>query len=136
MASSKIFLTLLIVAMAVVFGAGCSDDNPVTPSIIDTAPPAVPTHLEAEHSANSAIISWAPNTVDSDLVGFIVTRDNSGTTDELITTPTLMTSYTDPTPKPGVSTYHVSAVDRAGNRSAVASVTLTIVREHQPPEQN
>ena len=136
MASSKIFLTLLIVAMAVVFGAGCSDDNPVTPSTIDTAPPAVPSELIADYSTSSAIISWAPNTVDSDLAGFTVTRDNSGTTDELISTPTLMTSFTDPSPKAGVSTYHVSAVDYAGNRSAVASVTLTIVRGHQPPEQN
>lgn len=125
MATRKIFLTLLVVAMAAVFGAGCSDDNPVTPSTIDTAPPAVPSNLTGDLGFDSAVISWAANTVDSDLEGYIVTRDNNGTTDELISTPTMMTSYTDAAPKPGVNTYHVSAVDRAGNRSAVASVTLT-----------
>jgi len=135
MASSKIFLTLLIVAMVAVFGAGCSDDNPVTPSTIDTAPPAVPSNLTADYSKSIAVISWAQNTVDSDLAGFVVTRDNRGSTDELISTPTLMSSFNDIAPQPGVSTYHVSAVDLAGNRSAVASVTLTIVPGHVPPEQ-
>jgi len=135
MASSKIFLTLLIVAMAVVFGAGCSDDSPVTPSTIDTAPPAVPSNLTADYSKSIAVISWAQNTVDSDLAGFVVTRDNRGSTDEMISTPTLLTSFTDPAPQTGVSTYHVSAVDLAGNQSAVASVTLTIVPGRVPPEQ-
>ena len=135
MATRKIFLTLLIVAMAAVFGAGCSDDSPVTPtSTIDTAPPAVPSNLTGDLGSDTAVISWAVNTVDSDLEGYIVTRDNNGNTDELISMPTMMTSYTDAAPKPGVNTYHVSAVDRAGNRSAVASVTLTLETGHQTRE--
>lgn len=134
MATSKIFLTLLIVALAAVFGAGCSDDNSVSPTAIDTAPPAVPSNLTGDLNSDAAVIAWAPNTVDSDLEGYIVTRDNNGSSDELISTPTLMTSFTDPAPKPGVNTYHVSAVDRAGNRSAVASVTLTLETGHQTRE--
>jgi hypothetical protein len=136
MATSKIFMTLLIVAMAVVFGAGCSDDSPVTPSVIDTAPPAVPSNLTGDLNSHTAVISWAANSVDSDLEGYIVTRDNNGTTDELISTPTMMTSFTDTAVKPGVNTYHVSAVDRAGNRSAVASVTLTRQTGHQTHEMH
>ena len=132
MASKKI-MTLLFVALTV-FAVGCSDDSPVTPSNVDTAPPAVPYGLTAEIGTDQATISWAPNTVDHDLVGYLVTREHQGVTDTLVGSPQMITSYTDPAPEGGVSTYHVSAVDRAGNQSAVASVTITIVRERNSRE--
>jgi len=128
--ASKKFMTLLIVALAV-FAVGCSDDNPVTPNTTDTAPPAVPSNLTADYGNNEATISWGANTVDQDLVGYLVTRENSGVTDTLVASPEMITSYADPAPKSGVSTYHVIAVDRAGNQSALASVTLTIVSGHE-----
>lgn len=132
MASKKI-LTLMLVALTA-FAVGCSDDNPVTPSTVDTAPPAVPSDLTADFGGSQATISWAPNTVDQDLAGYLVTRENSGVTDTLVASPEMITTYADPAPKRGVSTYHVIAVDRAGNQSAVASVTLTIVGGHETDE--
>jgi hypothetical protein len=128
--ASKKLMTLLIVALAI-FAVGCSDDNPVTPNTADTAPPAVPSNLTADYGNNAATISWGANTVDQDLVGYLVTRENSGVTDTLVASPEMITSYADPAPKRGVSTYHVIAVDRAGNQSALASVTLTIVSGHE-----
>lgn len=128
--ASKKFMTLLIVALAI-FAIGCSDDSPVSPSTVDTAPPAVPSDLTADMSGSSASISWAANTVDQDLAGYLVTRENNGVTDTLVSNPEMITTYADPAPKRGVSTYHVIAVDRAGNQSAMASVTLTIVKGHE-----
>lgn len=129
MATSKKLVTLAIVALAI-FAVGCSDDNPVAPSTIDTAPPAVPSDLSAAYAGNQATITWAPNTVDTDLAGYTVTRSNRGETETLVEN-AMITSYADPAPKTGTSTYQVTAVDRAGNHSAVASVTLTIVRGHR-----
>ena len=133
--ASKKFMTMLIVALAI-FAVGCSDDNPVSPSSTDTAPPAVPSDLTADFGGSSANISWAANTVDQDLAGYLVTRENSGVTDTLVSSPEMITSYVDPAPLRGVSTYHVIAVDRAGNKSAVASVTLTIVEGHETDDLN
>jgi hypothetical protein len=132
MADSKKIMTLAIVALAI-FAVGCSDDDPVTPSSIDTAPPAVPSDLSADYAGGQATISWAPNTVDPDLAGYTVTRTNRGATETLVEG-AMITSYADPAPRTGTSTYHVSAVDRAGNRSAVASVTLDILRGHRTGE--
>jgi hypothetical protein len=132
MATSKKLVTLAIVAMAV-FAVGCSDDSPVAPTTPDNAPPAVPSELSAAYTGSQAIISWAPNTVDPDLAGYTVTRSNRGETETLVEN-ALITSYADPAPKNGTSVYQVTAVDRAGNHSAVASVTLDIVRGHRTGE--
>lgn len=129
MASKKI-LTLLFVALAI-FAVGCSDDSPVTPNNIDTAPPAVPSDLAADYSGTNATISWAANTVDQDLAGYLVTRENNGVTDTLVASPEMITSFADPAPRGGVNTYHVIAVDETGNQSAVASISLTILRGHE-----
>jgi len=131
MATSKKFMALVLVALAV-FAVGCSSDDPVTPpdNNIDTAPPAVPSDLSATFAGSQTTISWAPNTVDPDLAGYTVSRSNNGDT-EILVEMALVNSFADPAPRAGTSTYHVSAVDLAGNHSAVASVTLTIERGHE-----
>ncbi len=132
MVSKKMIVTFMLIAATTMVGAGCSDDNPVTPTTsIDTAPPAVPANLNVEYDFENAQINWDMNTVDLDLAGYIVTRERYGITQVLVGTPTMITSYEDPNPQGGISQYHVYAVDQSGNESAVATVTLTVVLSHR-----
>ena len=131
MVSNRMIVTCMLIAIASLAFAGCSDDNPVTTVIpVDAAPPAVPANLSVDYSADKAVINWDMSTVDIDLAGYIVTRERYGVTDTLVGTPVLISSYEDANPLTGSSLYHVYAVDRAGNRSAVATVGLTIVLGH------
>ncbi len=132
MVSNKMIVTFMLIAIASLAFAGCSDDNPVTTVIpVDTAPPAVPANLSVDYSTDKAVVNWDISTVDIDLAGYVVTRERYGVTDTLVGTPALISSYEDANPLSGSSLYHVYAVDRAGNRSAVATVGLTITLSHQ-----
>jgi fibronectin type 3 domain-containing protein len=133
MASSKKIVALICISLVTLFAVGCSDDsNPVsTPTPVDTAPPAVPANLDVNLSNGTAVVNWAANTTDSDLAGYIVTRDSYGNVETLVGDPTLITSYADEAPLMGTTTYNVYAVDEAGNESAVASVELIITGDHQ-----
>ena len=132
MVNNKMIVTIMLIAIASLAGAGCSDDNPVNPTtIVDTAPPAVPVNLSVDYSMDMAVISWDQNTVDTDLAGYIVTRERYGVTETLVGTPAAISSYQDMNPLSGSSLYHVFAVDNAGNQSAVATVSLTVVLTHQ-----
>jgi hypothetical protein len=132
MVSKKMIVTFMLIAATTLVGAGCSDDNPVTPTTpIDTAPPAVPANLNVEYSSQMANISWDMSTVDPDLAGYIVTREHAGITEILVGTPAMISSYQDPDPPAGTSLYHVYAVDQSGNQSAVATVTLLVSRGHR-----
>lgn len=135
MVSNKMIVTILLTAIVALTGAGCSDDNPVSPTnAIDTAPPAVPANLSANYSGSAAVINWDLSTVDTDLAGYIVVRERNGVTDTLVSTPTMISSYQDMNPKTGTSVYHVYAVDLSGNMSAVASVSLTVMLQHRTSE--
>ncbi|MEN8006056.1 MAG: hypothetical protein ABFS42_03535 [Candidatus Krumholzibacteriota bacterium] len=132
MVSNKMIVTFMLIAAAALVCTGCSDDSPVTPPpAIDTAPPAVPANLSVDHAADTAVINWDLSTVDTDLAGYIVTRENGGATETLIGTPALISSYEDESPLPGLTLYHVYSVDYTGNESAVATVSLTIIQGHQ-----
>ena len=132
MVSNKMIVTILLTAIVALTGAGCSDENPVTPTTaIDTAPPAVPANLSADYSGSAAVINWDLSTVDTDLAGYIVVRERNGVSDTLVSTPSMISSYQDMNPKTGTSVYHVYAVDHTGNMSAVATVSLTITLGHQ-----
>jgi hypothetical protein len=135
MVSNKMIVTIMLIAAATLVCTGCSDDSAVTPTtVIDTAPPAVPANLSVDHSDDSATINWDANTVDTDLAGYIVTRERYGVTEVLVSIPVSEESeesYVDTNPRAGSTLYHVYAVDQAGNMSAVATVSLTIVRNHQ-----
>ena len=132
MVSNRMIVTCMLIAIASLAFAGCSDDNPVTTVIpVDAAPPAVPANLSVDYSADKAVINWDMSTVDIDLAGYVVTRERYGVTDTLVGTPVLISSYEDANPLTGSSLYHVYAVDRAGNRSAVATVGLTVTLDHQ-----
>ena len=132
MVSNKMIVTIMLIAAVTLVCTGCSDESAVIPAnVIDTAPPAVPANLSVNHSADSAVISWDMSTVDTDLAGYIVTRERYGVTKTLISTPVLITNYEDTNPRAGSTLYHVYAVDYSGNESAVATVSLTIVLNHR-----
>lgn len=128
MTRSKMIATLGMIALVSVAFMGCSDDsNPtVTPTTpVDTAPPAVPSDLAAAFDGDVAVISWAANTTDSDLAGYLVQKSHY---DDAIVTlvgvPTLVTSIQDDNVQAGLSTYHVLAVDQVGNESAFATIQV------------
>ena len=135
MFSNKMIVTFMLIAIATLACAGCSDDNPVIPvNPVDTAPPVVPANLSVDYTTNKAVINWEENTVDTDLAGYIVTRENGSVTDVLVDTPIRECSFEDERPPVGVNQYHVFAVDLAGNESAVATVGLTILLDSKTPE--
>ena len=135
MASNKKIMTLMIIALVSLAFTGCSDsdDNPAA-VVLDTAPPAVPAELDMNYADGAATISWAQNTVDSDLAGYIVTRERLGVSETLVSSPAMINSYIDANPLLGASLYHVYSVDTSGNASAVSTTYLTVSRGHQTAE--
>ena len=135
MASYTKIMTLMLIALVSLAFIGCSDsnDNPAA-VVLDTAPPAVPAELDLQYSDGSATISWAQNTVDSDLAGYIVTRERYGVVEDMVSAPALINSYIDANPMSGSSEYHVYSVDTSGNASAVSTTYLTVALGHQSSE--
>lgn len=133
MASTKTIVTMICITLISLVAVGCSDDSsPVTTAPVDTAPPAVPAEVSVDYdrAANAAHVSWAANTTDADLAGYVVSRDYYGDVDVLVASPAMINSYQDSAPLLGISTYHVYAVDEAGNQSAVASCQLVRTSSH------
>ena len=127
MTRNKTIVTLGLIILVSMAFMGCSDDDSVVapPPAVDTAPPAVPSNLSADFDGSSAVVSWAANTTDSDLAGFLVQKthyDDGVIT--LIGVPTLSTSLTDNNVLTGISEYHILAVDESGNESAFATVQV------------
>ena len=119
--------------------------TPVTLTVRDTFPPATPTGLEAvpgeATSANSSArqsidLSWTPDT-DADLAGYIVYRQNAGSTGALAgplvrLNPVLLPgpAYRDQTAVRGQRyAYRVTAVDTSGNESAPSADVQETLRE-------
>ena len=124
----KILMLLALIALA----SGCGSDDPAAPVSIDTAPPAVPTNLTANYVPvnGGVILSWDANTVDADLAGYVVDKVRSGVVTALVSTPIMVPTIQDANPGNGVTTYYVYAVDLAGNESAVAMATISLVGSH------
>jgi len=124
----KILMLLALIALA----SGCGSDDPAAPVSIDTAPPAVPTNLAADYipGQGGVTLSWDANTVDADLAGYVVDKVHQGVTTALVATPIMVPTCQDPNPANGVTTYYVYAVDLAGNESAVAMATISLVGSH------
>ena len=134
MASSKKIVALFCITLISLVAVGCSDDSsPVaTTPALDTAPPAVPANLSVDYDSNSgaATLSWAANTTDADLAGFVVSRDYYGSEELLVAAPAMINEFQDDAPLMGVSTYQVFSVDESGNQSAVASIELVRTGSH------
>ena len=85
---------------------------------IDTAPPAVPTGLNAATGRSTVKLAWQPNVTDADMQGFHVYRMAFGQTWPLTETPVTGTGFVDRAPLLGYAIYAVTAVDEQGNESA------------------
>lgn len=139
MASSKTIVTMICISLISLAAVGCSDDSPTNPvdrAPVYNAPPATPMNLSVEFDAvgTLATISWAPNEVDADLAGYLVIRNHYGNVTNLVSSPTMITSFEDTAPLRGISTYYVFSVDEAGQTSDVASCELIITAIHQTRE--
>jgi len=133
MANTKKILIATLLTILAIAATGCSDSNPValdTP--LDTAPPAAvfAVRSNVDYNAGTATISWAPNTVDTDLAGYMVTRENKGSVVSLVATPTMSTQIADLSPRPGINLYSIYAVDLFGNESAVQRVSVVLAQSH------
>ncbi|WP_353070163.1 hypothetical protein RBB75_08355 [Tunturibacter empetritectus] len=115
--------------------------TPVTVTMLDTFPPAIPTGLEAvpggaTPSDRSIDLSWTPNT-DVDLAGYSVYRQEvtstgqvAGPATRLNPSPIVGPAYRDQTAIPGHRyAYRVTAVDAIGNESAPSAEVQEILRE-------
>jgi len=126
MFSSKSFWALATCVLVALAACGCSDSEKA-PTVLDLAPPAVPTDLAAVYTSNVVKVSWAPNVEDADFAGFKLTRVTNNHELSLIDTPTNITHYIDASANiSGTYHYRVSAVDLAGNESAFADVMVEI----------
>ncbi len=130
--ASKRFLTLAVVcALALVAGCGSSTKSP---TVVDTAPPAMPTGLWVTTTAGAVTVNWDPNTTDADFAGFRLARVVSGSTTRLVDAPADITGFTDTAPARGtVNRYLVTSVDASGNESACAAISATLSPRHEGP---
>lgn len=113
--------------------AGCSSDNVARPpSVVDTAPPAVPVDVLGEVMGYQVVVHWASNTTDADLAGYMVYRANGTRVAAMCQAPIVDNWYLDESPMVGKNEYRVSAVDISDNESAVA--TVTVVMDAAPTE--
>jgi len=115
-------LLILICTVTVFALIGCSSNDSVTPTAIDTAPPAVPTQLMGDSFESQIVIYWAPNTTDTDFAGYMVYRTVNDREVCLTQSPSAQNMYVDTSPRGDYNTYKVTAVDLSGNESAHASI--------------
>ena len=129
MASNKIIVSLMLISLISFVAAGCSDDDPVAaPPAVDTAPPAAPVQMAGDYypTFDAVVVSWAENTVDDDLAGYVLTREHDGQSVDLIADPVLVQSFQDAGAPEGLNLYNVYAVDTSGNESAITSIEVYI----------
>ena len=121
----RITSCLPLILILSLMATGCDTVNtPSTPDLeLDTAPPEVPTGLDA--IAGSAVVKlmWNTNTTDLDFAGYNVYRQIQGQSVLLNDEPLLVNQYFDTNPLRSSCKYGVTAVDGSGNESAWAIIT-------------
>lgn len=120
-------LQIVITCLLALVLAACGSDDaaaPVAPPtpVVDTAPPAAPTHLVSSAAGRDVKIAWQPNVSDPGFLGFRITRTGAGQTVVLVNEPVDIDRYVDDHPFEGVAIYAVTAMDQAGNESAAVQV--------------
>lgn len=130
MVSKKKFVTTMLIAVIGLIGVGCSDDNPVEPTIIDEAPIIPPTKLSVELDKGKAKLEWGPS-VDYRVVNYFVDREHEGDRVSLGKTGLSNYQFVDENPPLGFSTYYVYAAGTGPRKSAGASVTLLYTLTHR-----
>lgn len=133
MSSIKTITTLAAIVIISLGFIGCSggDSIPLTGTTVDTAPPAVPAQLATQVDHGVLTLSWAANTTDDDLAGFVVEKEYLGQVFILQDTPVNNTSIQD-NPGVGLNIYKIYSVDLVGNASAAASIQCVVEAEPTP----
>ncbi len=141
--STKLILTLTA-GMLIAMLTGCSDSSTSPTSSIlpgddegtrDTSAPAPVTGLMATSGGSVVKLMWEANTLDADLEGYLVYRSFDGMTWALTDAPILDNRFVDTEPLPRACLYSVSAVDGAGNESALAQFYLDMVIDRPEIEE-
>ncbi len=143
MASKKLILTLTCIAAVAFLAVGCGSDDDGSPTapVVDTAPPALPSNLQAvyDEAQAAAVISWDPNTTDADLAGYLVSRASYNRYPvELVSAPQSETRFEDADVAScgRQVTYHIFSVDQSGNVSAAATVALEFEPDPESADQD
>ncbi|WP_374968172.1 Ig-like domain-containing protein [Terrabacter sp. BE26] len=100
----------------------------VTPP--DTTAPSVPTGLRATASGSTVGLTWTPSTDNVGVTGYAVYRDAGSA--PIARVGGTSTSFTDVGVTNGTHTYRVTAVDAAGNGSALSAAASVSVDAQAP----
>lgn len=141
------FIRLTIMALIMtsglilITGCGSDSDTPTTPTtvtMVDTAPPSVPTNLNVSSLEHWVKVAWDSNTADSDFMGFNVYRQAFGGSFLVTETPLQNSTFIDYFPLSNGCIYAVTAIDETGNESAWALIDYVVppVEEFDLENQN
>jgi hypothetical protein len=102
---------------------------PVSAIPVDRTPPVPPTNLTATKKDSTVSLTWTPSP-DADVLGYTIYRMENGDKTRLNPQPIKGTNFVDPDPgeKRYVS-YHVTAIDDAGNESEPSREAVIILQE-------
>jgi hypothetical protein len=131
---TKLLILALVPAVFAMVGCGDGGGDVYSPTVVDTAPPAVPFGLEAETwDSGHVILNWNVNTTDADFDGFKIYRVVDRQMVELTTTLLAANGFTDPYPvKDSLNEYRISAVDFTGNESGQAVISIFVGKQENP----
>jgi len=138
---TKLQILALIPAIFAMVGCGGDSGDVYSPTVVDTAPPAVPYGLDAKAwDSGQVVLNWNANTTDADFDGFKVYRVVDRQMVELTTELTVINGFTDPSPvKDSLNEYRISAVDFTGNESGQAVISVYVGLQDNPsldPSEN
>ena len=135
----KIVIAGICTMAALSLLAGCGGSTDLTAPLAgaevpDTAPPAIPTGLQAAAGDDVIKLGWDPNTTETDFYAYKVYRmiGDRGVllTEEPIFTP----QFIDDQPWQGENQYAVTSVDTAGNESAWITVFFQVDADYPERE--
>ena len=138
---TKLLILALGPAVFAMFGCGGGGGDVYSPTVVDTAPPAVPFGLEIQAwDSGEVVLNWNVNTTDADFDGFKVYRVINRQMVELTTELSLINGFTDRSPvKDSLNEYRISAVDFTGNESGHAAISVFVGFQDDPsldPSEN
>ncbi len=131
---TKLLFLALIPAVFAMVGCGGDSGDVYSPTVVDTAPPAVPFGLDIQAwDSGEVTLSWNVNTTDADFDGFKVYRVVDRQIVELTSALTANNGFTDRFPaKDNLNEYRISAVDFTGNESGQATISIFMGFQSDP----
>ena len=93
----------------------------------DTQPPSTPTNLAASVTGSQVNLSWTPSTDNVAVTGYLIERQNPGTSSFTQIGTSTGASFSDIGVPVGTNSYRVRATDAAGNLSPYSNVVQASV---------